>query len=349
VGTKARADDYDDTAAFADVALGKIRSLRQVADPRTFTAWFPYAANCNAAQTRLVNATIAARGGISPAELEKLYGYPPPGVAANRAEQLAASVAGEVGQVMAMIDAAVGTVASYGDGLSSVTERLGRTCDRDGVRAIVAGLVQAAVRMEARNQALAASLKQSSQEIRQLHDKVEALRLDSLTDPLTSLANRRLFDSELERRLRDPATADQGLCLLLLDVDHFKRINDTFGHMAGDEVLRAVAHALKQQVKPEGIAARLGGEEFAVILPATETRSARTVADHIRARVMAMHFMKRSTGESIGRVTLSGGIAAYRPAESPWMLIQRADGCLYAAKRHGRNRLVCEEDPLAAP
>jgi diguanylate cyclase len=202
--------------------------------------------------------------------------------------------------------------------------------------------------MDAQNQALNASLRQSSQEIRQLKEKVESLRLDSLTDPLTSLANRKRFDTELERRLSDPAATQAGICLLLLDIDHFKRLNDTYGHMAGDEVLRAVAHALKQQVKRDGMAARLGGEEFAVILPGMELRTAAAAAEHIRGRLTAMHFMKRSTGESIGRVTLSGGIAAHRGGETSWTLLQRADSCLYAAKRHGRNRLVCEDDPLAA-
>ena len=133
-----------------------------------------------------------------------------------------------------------------------------------------------------------------------------------------------------------------------MDVDRFKRINDTFGHMAGDEVLRAVAHALKQHVKRDDIAARLGGEEFAVILPKAHLRSAAEVAEHIRGRIMALHFMKRSTGETIGRVTVSGGIAAYRKGEASWTLIQRADSCLYAAKRHGRNRVVCEDDAMAA-
>jgi diguanylate cyclase len=345
----ARPDGYDNTVEFADVALGRIRALHHLADPRTFAAWFPYAANCNAAHTQLVDATIAARGGISAAELEKLYGYPPPGLVAERAQKVAASVASEVGDVMAIIDAAVDTVASYRDDLHGATEQLGRAHDRESLRAIVEGLVQQSISMDAQNQALTASLRQSTQEIRQLKEKVELLQLDSLTDPLTLLANRKRFDSELDRWLADPAVAREGLCLLLMDVDHFKRINDTYGHMAGDEVLRTVAHALKQHAKPHDVAARLGGEEFAVLLPKANLRAAMTVAEHLRGRISSMQFMKRSTGESIGRITLSGGIAAHRDGEASWTFIQRADLCLYAAKRHGRNRIVCDDDALAAP
>ena len=92
-----------------------------------------------------------------------------------------------------------------------------------------------------------------------------------------------------------------------------------------------------------------GGEEFAIIFPKAPLRAALKVAEQIRSRIKAMHFLKRSTGESIGNVTVSGGMATYRTGEAPWSLIQRADLCLYAAKRHGRNRVVCDEDALAAP
>src|SRR5262249_46529903 len=130
---------------------------------------------------------------------------------------------------MATIDQAVGRVAAYRDSIASVTERLGRARDRESLRAIVDRLVQATRSMAAVNGSLVASLKASRQEITLLQHKVEALRADSLIDALTSLANRRHFDRELERCTRE-ADGDGGeLCLLLMDVDHFKRVNNTFG------------------------------------------------------------------------------------------------------------------------
>ena len=96
---------------------------------------------------------------------------------------------------------------------------------------------------------------------------------------------------------------------MLTDIDHFKKFNDTFGHLTGDQVLRLVALAVKQNVKGQDIAARYGGEEFAVILPATVLRAALTVADHVRRAVMTKELMKRSTGEHLGRVTVSIGVA----------------------------------------
>jgi diguanylate cyclase len=102
---------------------------------------------------------------------------------------------------------------------------------------------------------------------------------------------------------------------------------------------------VKQNVKGQDIAARYGGEEFAIILPATPLRSALTVADHVRRAVMTKELMKRSTGEHLGRVTVSVGVATAHKGETAQSLIERADACLYAAKRCGRNRVMCETDP----
>ena len=131
----------------------------------------------------------------------------------------------------------------------------------------------------------------------------------------------------------------------MTDIDHFKTFNDTWGHLTGDQVLRLVAMSLKQNVKGQDIAARYGGEEFAVILPNTVLRSALTVADHIRRAVMSKELMKRSTGQNLGRVTISLGVATARKGDTAQSLIARADACLYAAKRNGRNRVICETDP----
>ena len=199
--------------------------------------------------------------------------------------------------------------------------------------------------MEASNQKLEARLNASRQEIDQLHENLEAVRSESLTDPLTQLSNRKFFDSSLAAAIADARKKSEPLSLLMTDIDYFKKFNDSFGHLTGDQVLRLVAMSVKQNVKGKDVAARYGGEEFAVILPNTVLRSALTVADHIRRAVMAKELMKRSTGEHLGRVTISVGVAALRQSDTMQTLIERSDACLYAAKRNGRNRVLCESDP----
>jgi diguanylate cyclase len=255
----------------------------------------------------------------------------------------------EIEQVMAMIDAAVGTTSSYSESLADVSDQLGTAADREGLRTIVECLVRSTREIEQANVSLEERLKASKQEINQLQENLETVRNESLTDPLTGLANRKYFDQMLERTVDETRVKDEPLALLLTDIDHFKQFNDTFGHLTGDQVLRLVAQAVKQNVKGQDLAARYGGEEFAVILPNTALRQSLTVADHIRRAVVTKELIKRSTGEHLGRVTISIGVATLHKGEPIQALIERADACLYAAKRAGRNRVVCETDPEVTP
>ncbi len=122
----------------------------------------------------------------------------------------------------------------------------------------------------------------------------------------------------------------------------------SYGHLTGDQVLRMVAVSVKQNLKGQDIAVRYGGEEFAIVLPNTVLRSAITVAEHIRRAVMTETLMKRSTGEDLARITISIGVATLHPGDTIQSLIERADMCLYAAKRNGRNRVIGESDPEVA-
>jgi diguanylate cyclase len=133
--------------------------------------------------------------------------------------------------------------------------------------------------------------------------------------------------------------------MLMFDIDHFKSFNDNYGHLTGDQVLRLVALSLKQTIKGQDIIARYGGEEFAVVLPNTGLRQALSVADNIRRAVMSRELKKKSTGEILGRVTISVGVSTLQPGDDIYTLIERADLCLYAAKRNGRKRVICETDP----
>ncbi len=344
----AQSDDHERTMAFAEIALGQIKALRQPASPRNYEVWYNYATGYNPSLNEMVNETLARSGTLSEADIEQVYEtYLSPTRLSERIDKVGARVMDEIDQVMSMVDTAVGNASSYSQSLAGVGKQLG-TADRDGLRAIVESLVQTAKEMEAANSTLEARLTASKEEINQLQENLEVVRTESLTDPLTSLSNRKFFDQALAKCIAEAAAQNQTLSLLMTDIDHFKTFNDTFGHLTGDQVLRLVALSVKQNVKGQDIAARYGGEEFAVILPNTMLRASITVADHIRRAVMSKELMKRSTGEHLGRVTISIGVAALRPGDTIQSLIGRADACLYAAKRNGRNRVICESDPEVA-
>jgi len=341
-------EEHERTLAFADIALGQIRALGQPASPRNFEIWYHYATGYNQPLNQLINEALAKKGGLSETDLEQIYDtYIAASRIGERIDSVGARVLDEIKQVMATIDAAAGSATSYSKRLNLASESLAQANDGEALRTVIEHLVQSAKEVELNNKKLEARLASSRQEIEQLQQNLEVVRIESLTDPLTTLANRKYFDAALAKGLTDAIEKNEPLSLLMLDIDHFKNFNDKYGHLTGDQVLRLVALSVKQNVKGQDVAARYGGEEFVVALPNTSLQSAITVADHIRRAVMTKELMKRSSGERLGRVTVSIGAAVLRGSDTPQRLIERADKCLYAAKRHGRNRVICETDPEA--
>jgi len=340
------ADEHERTMAFAEIALGQIKALRAAATPRNYEIWYAYATGYQPSLNQKINETLKEHGKLTDADLELIYEtFLSPLRLSERIDTVGSQVKGEIDQVMAMIEAAAGSANTYTESLANVSQKLGQSKDREGLRAIVESLVHTAKEMQVSNQRLEERLNASKLEINELQNNLEAVRTESLTDPLTQLANRKFFDSALESAIADARARNEPLSLMMTDIDHFKKFNDSFGHLTGDQVLRLVATSVKQNVKGQDTAARYGGEEFVIILPNTVLRSAITVADHIRRAVMTKELMKRSTGEHLGRVTISVGVATLHKGDTPQTLIERSDACLYAAKRHGRNRVMCETDP----
>ena len=343
-------EEHERTMAFAEVALGQIRSLRQTAVPRNYEIWYVYATGYNSALNKIINETLARNGKLSEAELEQIYEtYLSQIKTTERIDQVGSRVINEIDDVMTLITDALGMTTNFGHTLEGATAKLDKAKDRDQIKAVVEALVVSTREMQETNKALESRLTASKQEIGSLQQSLEAIRVESLTDPLTSLGNRKFFDRAIDTAVEQAATSGEPLSLLMLDIDHFKSFNDNYGHLTGDQVLRLVAMSVKQTIKGQDITARYGGEEFAVVLPNTALRQALTVADNIRRAVMSKQLKKKSTGEILGRVTISIGVSMLQPGDDTDSLIERADACLYAAKRNGRNRVICEADPEFSP
>jgi diguanylate cyclase len=339
-------DEHERTMAFAEVALGQIRSLRQTAVPRNYEIWYVYATGYNLPLNKIINETLARNGRLSEADLELIYEtYLSQTKTTERIDKVGARVIGEIDDVMSLITEALGMSESYDGSLAEATQRLSVAGDRAEVKAVVEALIDSTREMRGTNKLLEERLALSKSEISNLQLSLEAIRVESLTDPLTGLGNRKYFDRSIGVAVQQALASAQPLSLLMFDIDHFKSFNDSYGHLTGDQVLRLVGMSLKQNIKGQDITARYGGEEFAVVLPNTALRQALTVADHIRRAVMAKELKKKSTGEILGRVTISVGVSMLKPGDDTDSLIERADACLYAAKRNGRNRVICEVDP----
>jgi diguanylate cyclase len=339
-------DEYERSLAFAEIALGQIKSLRQVALPRNYEIWYVYATGANPALNKAIDETLARNGKLTEANLVQIYDtYLSHVRNGDQIDQVGARVIHEIDDVMNVVDDALGITSTFGNNLADANKKLALAASRDHVKAIIETLVRSTHDMQKTNHALEGRLKASRQAIHSLQQNLEAIRAETLTDPLTGLGNRKYFDRAVADAVAASVAGGRPLSMLMFDIDHFKSFNDNYGHLTGDQVLRLVALSLKQTIKGQDIIARYGGEEFAVVLPNTGLRQALTVADNIRRAVMSRELKKKSTGEILGRVTISVGVSALQPDDDIYTLIERADLCLYAAKRNGRNRVICEADP----
>lgn len=191
------------------------------------------------------------------------------------------------------------------------------------------------------NQKLQEQLSQSTQQLIETQVNLDKVRKDSLIDPLTEVGNRKFFNAELARTVQAALEANAPMAMLIADIDHFKKFNDSFGHLIGDQVLRLVAKTLVENLKGRDVIARYGGEEFVILLPDTSVENAERVGNHLRESLATKQIRRKNTNETLGVVTISIGATEYYLHEDLEGFIARADAALYDAKSTGRNKVMC--------
>jgi diguanylate cyclase len=341
---------YDRAQAFASAALALMVERNVTPSPKNYQLFYTFVAGENPAIARVFGDLIDSQKPFTPDLLEDLHGR----FFADAQVERAVDDAGEglakvVNDVVTRLGVAKDDAVAYGRTLSDASGELGANQSPEDLRKLVGGLISSTKAMEARAQALEADLEKSSKQVVELKSKLDDVRKESLTDPLTGLANRKSFDTELDRAIANSRESGEPLTVCMMDIDRFKSFNDRWGHQTGDHVLRLVSHCLSENVKGRDTAARYGGEEFVVILPQTALGDAVGLANKIRSAVEAKKLVKKSTGDVLGAITISIGAAQLKPDDTAASITERADTCLYAAKNSGRNRVVSEtEMPVAA-
>jgi len=227
----------------------------------------------------------------------------------------------------------------YQHELESSLQKLGTQQDQDSLQQIAGEMISSAMAAQFQNGKLQAHLVEARRETDQLREELEAQRREAMIDPLTGLYNRRAMDIHLNGLWEGE---EDHLSVLVMDIDHFKHINDSYGHAVGDIVIRNVADAVRKCIRGEDIAIRFGGEEFLVLLPNTPLEGAITVAESIRKRIEALRLVRKSDNFALAPFTISLGVAQRRRDDNRDSLFERADKALYRAKSNGRNKVMHE-------
>ena len=329
--------------ALAKTALALMGDCSVVPTPDNFELFYIYASGENAAMAHIMRDRIAKRRPFTPQVLRDLRERCLPSERTAKAvEDIGSGIGSMLDMVLEKLETAGKDAGEYGRTLSAASGELADHQSPDGLRKLVEGLLDATRAMEDRSKNLEGELQRSSQQVTELKAQLDDVRKESRVDQLTGIANRKAFDAELQAAIEDAMQTGAPATLLMCDIDHFKKFNDTWGHQTGDQVLRLVANCLSENVKGRDTAARYGGEEFVVILRQTALGDALNLANQIRSTVEGKKLVKKSTGDILGQITISIGVAQFGQSDQAEALVQRADMCLYRAKHTGRNRVVGE-------
>ncbi len=309
--------------------------------PLNFELWLHYVGDPEGALGREIERLVTAGDPITEAVAEELAAQFLPKLRLNdQIRDAGDQLNRQLHSITAAIQVAQQSNSVYGKALAGASAGLAQKPDHSALTEMVADLATATRRAQRESGVLEKRLSASTQEIVRLREHLEQVRREAMTDSLTALANRKAFDEGLEHACAQAESTGRALALAVIDIDHFKRFNDTWGHQTGDQVIRYVASVIARVGETPRLAARYGGEEFAIVFPATAAEAVAKELDGVRHEIGSRALKRRSTNEDLGTVTVSIGVAQYQAGEPAANLLERADAALYASKRGGRDRVT---------
>ena len=341
----------EESHRIAGRALEALKTAGLAASPRNLELWFILIEGRSPALARDVQRLVQPDGSFKQTDADALYDAHIVRQGLSRdVVDLIQRFEDEMGKVADAVETSGASASGNSEKLRFLSAELKRSAaDNPAIGALMDGVLSVAKSVREANERLEQQLQRSSDEVDTLRRNIENIQQEAMLDPLTGVKNRKTFDFELDRLARGAKETGEPLALIMADVDHFKKFNDRWGHQTGDHVLRLVAEVMKANIKGQDTLARYGGEEFSIILPGTSLENAKMLADRMRHAIESRRLKKRRTEEDLGLVTISMGVAQWRPNEPSETLIERADSCLYMAKAAGRNRVVGDDDIDGAP
>jgi len=344
VGQGAEELDFDYSTAVAQRALVRMAEFQVPPTPINFAVWFHYGLGTLTDLKRAIDILIGNKRKFDVATMRDLFSTyidssPTDQTMANNVSQQLMSV---------MTDAKSFLTAAIVDNrtqMRAIGEVAGRAEAGADPKLLIGSLVKELSKATARAAKLETNFVETTQELDTIRDSLSKAEERAKTDTLTGLPNRRALEEFFRSAQMAAMENGEPLSLLLIDIDHFKKFNDNFGHGVGDQVLRLTAKVLRDRVRERDLPARYGGEELIAVLPGADLATCEAAAERIRRAICECKITRRSTGEVLPGITVSIGVGQFQPGESMAALIERCDRALYRAKAAGRNRVLTEIVP----
>ena len=336
-------DSKDRSAELLRQAIPMMAQHPAPLHPITYAVWYDYLAGRNPGLKAEMDQVVSRHVPMSDTLVHTLY--------RRHILESTAQAAQKVSDGLRAVIDEVGTTATLtGERVSEFTASLQEKSGRMASLGMPAnlGIELDALLTDSRDTGASLStlmqrLQAVTAELARLRVELDQAKVEATLDSLTGVSNRRGFDEAMAALLSEHPAGESGPSVVLIDLDHFKQINDQYGHVFGDTVLKSIAMAIRSCVKGRDLVARYGGEEFVVLLPATALAGALALAEQIRTTISGARIRRGSSAESIGAITVSLGVSSWQPGEPMEALIDRADKALYRSKSEGRNRVSAGE------
>ncbi len=337
-------EEKDKAGEFLRLALNYIAKNNLPASPVNYTVWYEYVSGKNLKLKKAIDQSFEAKKPINSAYVERLYQKYVADGDRIVVGKLLTKLSLMLKDISRHVSETEGDLAGSGKKLEYLSDKIAQANDYEGIKEIVDDMIVETRNLVKSGKRLQNRMKISSEDLKQLHQDLETSQQEARTDALTSLLNRRGLEKRFELERIRAKQNESAFSILMIDIDHFKAVNDRFGHLVGDSLLKGLSKLFESHLRKKDIACRYGGEEFLILLPETEIDGAKAVGEKIKNTLGKKEWKLKETGESMGMVSVSMGIAQYKINEPEKKLIQRADEALFLAKNNGRNEIKTEQD-----
>lgn len=333
-------DDISKAIALLNQTLPEMNKRNIPTTPANYAIWYEYVSGDNKKLADAIHALDQQHATFSESILQELHAEYISNAHQAAVNKLSKSVKEIINDFLSKVNAEGNGLTHYAKTLAEFSSKVEDVNDISDIKNLITHLLDETKKREDATLNMQTSLETMSLEMKKLRTEVSKLNSEATTDTLTRINNRRAFEMEIDQQVSTCKSEAAPMCLLFIDIDHFKAFNSKFGHTIGDKVLRFVATLFKNNIKGSDSVARFGGKKFVILLPETKYDDALAVAENIRERLSKQTLSDSAKKIELGTISASIGVASYVPNETSEDLIARAERCVHEAKHSGRNRVV---------